>query len=70
MLVVMVSTIVTMVATLVAMIRMVTIFNMTSASPISPIPSISREDAPGGGEQGDEAYYIKDGFHMPNPSTD
>jgi hypothetical protein len=48
MVVVVVSTIVAMVSTMVAIIRMFTV----SASPVSPT---SRENTPGGGEQGDDA---------------
>lgn len=48
---------------IVAMIR------VTSAAPISPVSSISRENALGGGEPGDDAYCIKNGFHMPNSFT-
>ncbi len=64
MIVVVMSTIVAMVSTMVAMIRMVTVFKMTSASPISAISPASRENTPGGGEQGDDAYYIKNRFHV------
>jgi hypothetical protein len=67
MMVVVVPVIVAMVSTvIIAMIR------VTAATPISPISSaspISRENTPGGGEQGNDAYGIKNGFHMPNLST-
>jgi len=64
---VVVPVIVAMVSTvIIAMIR------VTSAAPISPISSIApiaRENTPGGGEQDNDAYYIKDRFHVPNLST-
>lgn len=67
MMLVVVPVIVAMVSiVIVAMIR------VTSAAPISPISSISpisRENTPGSGEQGNDAYYIKDRFHVSNLST-
>jgi hypothetical protein len=67
MMVVMVSTIVTVVSTVVAMIRMVIVHGMASSAPVSPA---SRENTTGRGEQGDDAYCIKNRSHRPKLPTD
>jgi hypothetical protein len=67
MMLVVVPAIVIMVSTVIA-----TMIRVTATAPISPISSaspISRENTPGGGEQGNDEYCIKNGFHMPNLST-
>jgi hypothetical protein len=55
---------VVMVSTMIsAMITMVPMISASSASPTSG------ENTPGGGEQGNDRYYIQDEFHMLKPST-
>lgn len=48
---------------------MVSMFPMLPIVRMTPAFPISREKTPCGSEQRDEAYQIKDEFHMPNLST-
>jgi hypothetical protein len=70
MLVAVVSAIVTMVSTMVAMIRVVIIYGMASSAVVSPISPASPENTTGRGEQGDDAYRVKNSSHMPKLPTD
>ena len=49
--------------------RMFIIVSISCRSPTVRMLPTSPEKTPGGSEQNGEAYYIKDGFHIPNPST-